>query len=531
VEYTPRKVCGNAPDVLGPLAGSDVHGVAIAMQQHKLERYGHVFPYIHAFFCSIVEPFDRFQREAYVQQNRTLTLYLPTGAHLSQPHTNAIPGHKAYEEVAGLFNDGRQLRIERVPWVPFCWQRGEENVASVRCCRWVGRPPPALRGRIAMWSGFPGRQRIMHSLEPTERERFRRHARRLLVGPRSRHSRGGATPVVTWLLAAGGSNSRTIADEPSLVAAVQAWLARHRPQWRFRALRPEALSFREEAAALASSDVLVSLFGSALQNCVFMPLGAVVVEVHGALRNDMAAHWPYYNLCAVGYGHRWVGFAVDGSTPRMPGDTAAGCDERGCAAPPVKQRGWLWKRPDGSWAKGDGRLTSQWRAFVNVSDFTHFFARVVDAMRSDEWVRVVAHSPIRPSSSPGAKPRSLHLRLRRCLCSPSTPTRCAAAPTRAAETCSREGARREATSPIASGEPIGPLGPLSVAVGALRATLGVKGRCRACRHNICPPAAPHAIARGRALTSGAGRRRRGYVCTTTDSTVYYLFRYSPCRSQ
>jgi len=84
-------------------------------------------------------------------------------------------------------------------------------------------------------------------------------------------------------------------------------------------------------------------------------------------------------LCAVEYGHRWVGYAVDGFTPRMP----AGCEAREPRC--VQQPRWLWKRADGAWAEGDGRTTSQWTAFVNTSDFVRFFARVVDAMQRGAW--------------------------------------------------------------------------------------------------------------------------------------------------
>ena len=85
--------------------------VAIAMQQVKLERYGHVFPYIYAFYCAFVVP------------RRTtappVELYLPAGDYITRGDGQI--GSKAHEEVAGLFS--RRifgLRIQRVPWVPFC---------------------------------------------------------------------------------------------------------------------------------------------------------------------------------------------------------------------------------------------------------------------------------------------------------------------------------------------------------------------------------------------------------------------------
>ena len=50
------------------------------------------------------------------------------------------------------------------------------------------------------------------------------------------------------------------------------------------------MPYIEEAAAVAESSVLVSLFGSALHNCRLLRRGGLVVELHGSLRNDMGAN-------------------------------------------------------------------------------------------------------------------------------------------------------------------------------------------------------------------------------------------------
>ena len=49
--------------------------------------------------------------------------------------------------------------------------------------------------------------------------------------------------------------------------------------------------------------MFISLFGSALNNCRFLPPESVVVEIHGALKDD----WPsngYGSLCAESMGLR-----------------------------------------------------------------------------------------------------------------------------------------------------------------------------------------------------------------------------------
>ena len=67
-------------------------------------------------------------------------------------------------------------------------------------------------------------------------------------------------------------------------------------------------------AASCSSllQVFISLFGSTLHNCRFLPPEAVVLEIHGALKNDVGPPdwYLYYNLCQRVMGLRWVGFAA-----------------------------------------------------------------------------------------------------------------------------------------------------------------------------------------------------------------------------
>ena len=119
------------------------------------------------------------------------------------------------------------------------------------------------------------------------------------------------------------SNARRIADEAPLVEAVRAAIALRRPRWRFRHQRLESLSYASEMRLLRRTALLVSLYGSSLHNCLaartqtlvslccraaarasvraaawagrFLPDGAIVLQIHGALKGEISRHdaWQY----------------------------------------------------------------------------------------------------------------------------------------------------------------------------------------------------------------------------------------------
>ena len=83
-----------------------------------------------------------------------------------------------------------------------------------------------------------------------------------------------------------GSNGRRLLNEAKLVDALSRWMREHRPSWTLHAIHPEEEAFAREAALVAQSDAVVSLFGSSLHSCRFLARGSVVVEIHGALKSD-----------------------------------------------------------------------------------------------------------------------------------------------------------------------------------------------------------------------------------------------------
>ena len=418
VAFRPRSrqdhACDAArPDILREASDGATRAVAIATQQSHLERFGHVFPYVFGFFCSLVLPRRRHLTRGGARRNAsTLSLYLPTGSHLEARPLETGIGHRAFEEVAGLYSNGYAgLEIHRAPWVPYCHRPGGRPGAAPVCCVRLGRVPDALRGQVSLLTGFPGDEvgtpTLPHALDHRGTSLFRSYAQRGLLGRRSSSSSSqvnegeeadededvhadatSSPPTVVWLLS-GGSNGRRIAHEEKLVEAVRAWLRAHRPAFALVAVQSERLPFVEAARLVAGAAALVGLFGSALQYCLLLPRGAVVIEVHGALGNDLGAHWLYCNLCAHRLGHRWMGYAVESAQPRLPGSRGSGNGTDDAeAALRLPQSQWLWQQHDGWWRANDGASSAKLTARVDVAAFVAFFARVMRG-NPDEWAALL----------------------------------------------------------------------------------------------------------------------------------------------
>lgn len=111
------------------------------------------------------------------------------------------------------------------------------------------------------------------------------------------------------------SNGRRIDGEAELVQRVQRYVHERHPELRFWSGSFEQLpSFADEVRLLRRTRVYVSLFGSSLHNCRLLPAGSIVIEIHGALREDWH-QGAYAPLCAQSMGLRWVGFAAQNAVP------------------------------------------------------------------------------------------------------------------------------------------------------------------------------------------------------------------------
>lgn len=274
---------------------------------------------------------------------RAIDVFLPVGAFL-----DAHYGPCAFEEAFALFPERLTgFRLHPATWVPIC---DGQNV----CVR-HGTAPAGLRARLALV--------LLHRLRPAAKRvdaRLFREAAWRAVGllplplrqasppPPSAHvtsttgiSTGGgdadqaaarveavrietaartelAHPgLVTFISTVHNSVSkRAFEDEAALVNASRAFFRLQAPELRFHLLDHGSVSFAEEVRVISHTAVLITLFGSALHNCRFLPPGAIVIQLHGATKNEysVGTDLMYYGLCSR-LGARWVPYRIPGSIP------------------------------------------------------------------------------------------------------------------------------------------------------------------------------------------------------------------------
>ena len=321
-------------------------------------QYGHVWYFLYHFYASFVQPRLAAMADPGAAQLPVLELFLPA------PDLRLAPferdrrrrneniyylkgGPSFFVEVEELFsNDATRLRIHRSPWVPYC-HRG--------CC-WSTtalskhHKQAPLEHEVALVHNFPDFYPYRHPPRCWKAQLRDGVVRILQLRQRPR--------VVTWMLSA-GANARRIYQEEELVEAVRRSLP---PGWTIETLDAGKLSYGAEVRAVASSAVLVSLFGSALNNCIYMARGSTVLEIHAALKNDYD-HWNdhlYRRVCEEGLGLNWAGF-MPATSVRPRRDPSSGALQ---------------------WAHGEGnRSTERW-AFVEPAAFARFVARALRAHES-----------------------------------------------------------------------------------------------------------------------------------------------------
>ena len=110
------------------------------------------------------------------------------------------------------------------------------------------------------------------------------------------------------------SNARRIANESGLADVVREVVRQVKPEYRFRYQRLESLSYTNELKLLRRTAVLISLFGSSLHNCRFLPEGAIVLQIHGALKAEVGegSAYQFRDVCERAMGLKWAAFAADG---------------------------------------------------------------------------------------------------------------------------------------------------------------------------------------------------------------------------
>lgn len=311
---SPGKRAALFGEQLGTLAARSGHpSLALVYEdaQHAPTQYGHMWPFLRAVVALLDgrgRACARGSEGAPICALPELDIYLPLGVDKYE---------RAFDELVGLFGNKptrrrRGVRLQRAPWVPMCFGG---------CCAQFGGLPSALRGRVTLLTKLPVSGSPWWSAED---EALRAAAYELLglgdVGNASAPPPTDARRAMDTVLYArsdGGSNSRRVLGEARLEARLREWAAREHPSLTFVGERPHALpSFADEVGLYARSALVVTLFGSALHNCVFMRPGALVVELHGALYDQWASFFFYHRRCR-GAGVLHAPFYVEGATPRV----------------------------------------------------------------------------------------------------------------------------------------------------------------------------------------------------------------------
>ena len=358
-------------------------------------KYGHLYAMLTGFTEAI---FDKtgpdcegnLRTRVYVYDGASLYDDAPAGsarARFIEPfllEARRQQSRGIFSELAALFHAQHPrtgVTIEQVPWAPFCGM--VERNRMVTCVS--QRPPTALRGRTALLADVP-------TANPMNSKTIRHF--RLKVACSLRLSERQPAELALFVATANATNGRRVADEDSLAIELKDYFARAHPHLRFVHVNPQALSFLDEVRLFRRTRVLVTLFGSTFWNCVYMRPGALVVQIHGALKNDFdaGAAFGWCELCQKNLGIRWTAHAVADAMPSW------GCDDvdsdahlmRGHAGRPAR---CVISRPNGSdyTARVDGA------ALVRVIDeaMAGSYQPAYTAFRSyllDNWDRRISRA-------------------------------------------------------------------------------------------------------------------------------------------
>ena len=198
----------------------------------------------------------------------------------------------------------------------------------------------------------------------------------------------GEPPTVVFVSTDGASNGRRLVNEEAVAEAVRAVVASARPQWRFRRQRLEQLSYENEVRLLRSTRLFICLFSAALTNCQFLPPGAIVLQIHGALRGEIgfreALHQYRAQFCTRRIGLRWAGFAAHGWRRKYPEETSHE-DFSHARVDPARFARFVGRALDGQWSVISREFVDSIGRAVNRSDEFDALAReVVDEAKAPD---------------------------------------------------------------------------------------------------------------------------------------------------
>jgi len=241
--------------------------------------YGHIWSTLDTLHRCVVSPLRACEAP------RAVTLHLPAG--LERADGCGTGGRNALHEVVEIFN-GSYGRLQIV-------QSHDTTVCAERCCN--AATPAALQLRVVDCCLFG------------EADRADLYAvRRLAWDNIGVPSTGQVADTVVLLSNRNASSGRRLHDEEGLSVALRRYVAEHQPSLRFVLADTSAMHYRDELRLLSRTRMLISVFGSSLYGCRFMPQDSYVLQIHGALKNDRGFDANLYSgMCGRQMGMRWVG--------------------------------------------------------------------------------------------------------------------------------------------------------------------------------------------------------------------------------
>ena len=290
-----------------------------AMAERRVSVYGHIWDVLDAFFLCVVGPRLTAHAKACPPSCKPAIWQIRIPA--ADEDTRRIARH-----LRVLFQGpGTRLRIVPEPTLPKICHVHAEGAEGGACCVF-------LQGGTSEEFGAQPKQRaVLRIAHPTPANNpqhmvdYRRSFRRVVWSNLGRRRQAARPDTVLFVSNMNASSGRRIAAEPAVVRAVRAYFAHAHPLLRFMHVGLETLSYEEELRLLRRTHVYISLFGSSLHNCRFLPEGSFVIELHGALKHDYGKEHGsfYFDICARECHLRWAGFAVDGAVPWLWKMTAA----------------------------------------------------------------------------------------------------------------------------------------------------------------------------------------------------------------
>lgn len=272
----------------------------------------------HFFACVVLPHLLRAPRERH-EAPSFRHVYIP--AHCPQGEGNA-PGI-VFRELAALFaGRASRMAITRSPGVPHCPPRWE--VADDTCCGGINATD-TLRHRLGLAGSTQLLAAELRPQQPYAPDALRPAMRSVVWANLGVLD----APADTFLFVSneGATNMRRIADEASVAAAVERVVRARAPRLTFRYQRLEALSLENEVRLIRRTRYMAVLFGASISHCRFLPLGALVLQLHGALKGETAAYAAlsqYQDVCERSQlVVRLVGYAVPGWHTRYPEDASS----------------------------------------------------------------------------------------------------------------------------------------------------------------------------------------------------------------